>query len=316
MSKPYNEDVHAGLIAYMAEHTLSQADMARELQVSSSAVNKYVNMKPEGDVSSLESLLTDVMKNAPKRRREQTVLVETAIARNMAGWLERVRKTADIAVLTGDAGIGKTCGAQLYSATHPTSIFLTATRAFCNERTQRRLLWQEVNTTGWRNKERIEDPPPSQDRYLIKKFRGSSRLVIIDGCHRLTGSGIEWWFDFHDATGLSLAFVGNACFVDKLRKLPDEDQHLSRVGASKELKLEAEDASAFARQILAQVAPDHVQALMAESVKVVMGPGHGRTLRKQASLALDLLDGFKGDMALAFRAAGRQLLAGQMGGKG
>jgi hypothetical protein len=128
-------------------------------------------------------------------------------------------------------------------------------------------------------------------------------------------SGIEWWFDFHDATGLSLAFVGNACFVEKLRHLPDEDQHLSRVGAAKELQMDEKDAQGFAREILSQVAPEHVVSLLEAGVKVVMGPGHGRTLRKQTSLALDLLDGFKGDMALAFKAAGRQLLAGQMGGK-
>jgi DNA transposition AAA+ family ATPase len=121
-----NEPLRSEAEAFRLSLPLSQADMSRELGISPSALSKWLNKKPEGDIVSLESLVADWLKSRPAREKLKLALFPTAVSRRLASHLEHVRRTNGVAIITGNAGLGKTCAAKIYFAENPTSVLLTA----------------------------------------------------------------------------------------------------------------------------------------------------------------------------------------------
>ncbi len=295
-----NEPLRSEAEAFRLSLPLSQADMSRELGISPSALSKWLNKKPEGDIVSLESLVADWLKSRPAREKLKLALFPTAVSRRLASHLEHVRRTNGVAVITGPAGLGKTCAAKIYFAENPTSVLLTAAAYRGNAAAMTRLLWNQVSTRGWKRRD-----GPRAD-YLVEKFRESNRLIVVDNCHRLTRGAIEWLFDFHDDTGCSLAFIGNPVFHSTLERLADNDQHLSRTGIFPNLTMT--EPKVMAEKMLEAWNPSAKASLLAMASNVVAHRGHCRALRMQLGLTRELISGGISDVADAFRAAHTQLL--------
>ena len=303
---PFDPVLCDALRKHLIDTGTGQRDAATDIGVSVSAINKYINKKPEGDVAALESLVADYLKSSAERIRIKIELFQTKISEKMAAIFENVRKTGgtpgqtSVGIVTGPAGLGKTCGNKLYAANHPTSVLITALKFRGNVRAQVWLLWDQVDTRKWKK------AGLTRSDYLARKFKGSGRLIIIDNCHRLTVGAIEWWFDFADETGCPLVFTGNPMFLDTLERVKDNDQQLSRTGIFHDLKMA--DAPKIADKMLDAFAPMHKEKLRGMAANVVAHRGHARALRMQLSLTRELMAGGIEDAGTAFRAAHTQLL--------
>lgn len=280
--KPFSEDVRSRLENYQKENGLSQGALGRQLNVSSTAVSKYLAGKPEGNVEKLEAIAADVLKNAERSKLIAVTLFKTSVSESVSSAIETARKTNDFCLITGNAGIGKTCGIQLYVRGNPACIYITASVWARNARDIVRAIWSAVDIQKWSGSVK-------KTEYLVDRLRNSNRPLIIDNAHRLKVGGIEYLFDFHDATSIPIILVGNPEIISYLRR---NDQHFSRVGLHKHItrlsrapKAEQGDAPPeVVETIINQVAPSFSDCADLAG-KVLANRGHARSLRKQLSLA-------------------------------
>ncbi len=276
-AREYNAAVHARLIAHLAEENKSVADVAREIGVAASAVSKYKTGKPEGNVQRMESLLEDLFKNTARRKLIQIKPGRTSVAVAIQGAFMQILRTGDVGLIHGNAGVGKTMGIHYCLPSNPTAVFTTASKWHRDYLGLVQLLWDSVETRTWRNNQKKAD-------FLVEKFRGSNRLWIVDNAHRITPGGFDFLFDFHDATGVPVALVGNPGVLEVIRR---NDQHFSRIGIIKEVVLEnpAEDSVI----ITSQLAPEFNGSIAAMAEEIASEQGHLRTLKKTTLLAQDIV---------------------------
>jgi hypothetical protein len=293
-ARPFKPEIQNRLLAYRDENRLSNGDLARELDTNQTAVSKYLNGKPEGDVARLEAVAEDVLKTAGARAELKLRLFETNVTTQISGYFEQVRKTDDFGLVHGAAGLGKSRAVEIYAAGNPTAIALELNRWQSSPHGIEELLFQTLETGQWPgNVRRIA--------WMVQRLRKSRRLLIFDNAQRLSRLGLEWIFDFHDATGCPVALVGNP---EVLRPIRSNDQQFSRIGIVREVKLEkhADIATEMVAQILPELAAN--AQFVGLATQVVKQRGHMRALRKQLVLTRDFLSGpFAGQPALAFKTA-------------
>src|SRR4051812_23134266 len=122
-TKDYNESLRQSLIAYMTDYDLSLSDVARDIGYSSSTISKYRSGKPEGDISKLEGLLTDIIAGAATRQtRKYEIFTHhiTDLVREVCD-IVRGKKRASFGLLTGPAGLGKTKCLELFALSNSSS---------------------------------------------------------------------------------------------------------------------------------------------------------------------------------------------------
>lgn len=277
---------------FIARHRLGQKDVGAQIGYSPAQVNKYLAKKFEGDVFKFEGAVREMMHLARVRASVQQSVppFPTLATRQVANCLATLESKPMIGVITGDAGWGKTCGIQLHLAEKITTLFVSVNR--CDGTGSAALvnaLWSQIDQRGYKAKEE------SRGGYLVRKLRGSNRMLVIDNAHRLSPTGRQWICDFHDATLCPVALVGNSGIVPAFQS--DATQS-SRVGFYSEVSLlkdekdrnrESELRPAVT-QFLNAVWPAATGDLMELALKVARGPGHLRALWHQLSVAMRFVE--------------------------
>jgi DNA transposition AAA+ family ATPase len=299
-TKDYNESLRQSLIAYMTDYDLSLSDVARDIGYSSSTISKYRSGKPEGDISKLEGLLTDIIAGAATRQtRKYEIFTHhiTDLVREVCD-IVRGKKRARFGLLTGPAGLGKTKGLELFALNNPTTILVTIQRKLCADPKE---ICRSIIAAG-----EHRSTKGASYTTAVEKLEGTRRLLIIDNAHLLSKSGLGWLFDLYDRTGSPILLSGNP---EVIRRIKDSDQQFSRIGFARGLSLIPDKAKKPAENIIHRYFPDHVKQLAKLATQVVEGQGHFRALDNQLSLAQDILSGAP-DMSVedAFRAAHTRLV--------
>jgi DNA transposition AAA+ family ATPase len=306
--KECNEALRLRLQEHKDRDNLKLRDLASEIGRSDSSISRYLAGKPEGDVGELEGRIDDYLRNAAKRRIIDIPAFETPATVMFAAVAEQIRKTGDVGLITGPAGIGKTKAIELYSAANTTSLHVTLCRWIRSDSALMRRLWEQIDTRGW------SASHCSKASFLEQRLTGSKRLIIVDNAHRAQRSALQFLFDMHDATGCPIALVGNP---EVLGNIKGNDQMFSRVGIFKDLatigrKNRTMDdwMKTAARKLLEALMPAADGAVIAMAEEAALEPGHLRTLKKQSILAADLLQTskFKDRPADAFCEAGNLLV--------
>jgi len=297
MYKQINQELRQALADYREtgrNKPLSMAVLARELGTSATAVNKYLNDKFEGDVTTMENTIADVLQAARKRRRASAVAhLTTSVTNTVQGMFETIRKTNDIGMVSGPAGIGKSIAIAMYLKEHPSAVAINLTRWRRDFEGLAGLLFNAIDNSSWpRNVNR--------STWLCDRFLHSNRLIIVDNAHRMTASAREWVFDFHDCTCCPFALVGNPELLAAIRR---NDQQFSRIGVN--IPVEYSPHRRIVRAMVDDVVVDAPAELYTLADEVSRERGHLRALRKQLLLAIDLLDADRigNNVVTAFHAA-------------
>lgn len=297
------KDLPTRLAEYIAARSpidgkpFSQADFGREIGYSAGQISRYLNGKFIGNLSKLESVIEDVLKSAATRQAEALAIFETNVTLMVNATLERIRRTNDVGLIFGPAGVGKTCGIVLYLKVNLSAILLTATRWNRDAGGIQNLLFSAVETRGYDNR------TPRMD-FVTRKLKDSNRLLIVDNAQRLTTGALEVLFDLHDATGIGIAFVGNPEVLDSIRK---SDQQFSRIGIKKEVQID-KPAKVAEKMVELSGANGHADALTDLAEQVVSQKGHLRALKKQLRLGKEIAAETALGAVDSFRAAHGQLV--------
>ena len=301
--KPFDEGLRAKLQEYRTsnrEQPLTMNEIGQELGVSGTRVNKYLRGSPEGDVAELEAKIADLLKAVAKRRDSAVKYFPTNVSAIIMATLELIRKTNDVGLISGPAGIGKSVTISEYQAAHPLAMAISATRWQRDDRGISGLLFAQCETGSWNGYQ-------PRAEFICSRLRGSNRPVIIDNAHRMTESARQWVFDMHDETGCPIALIGNPEILVEIKR---NDQQFSRIGIHQQVTLDQGKIAAYARAMVDALVPQPQAALYDLACEVAEQRGHLRALRKQLMLMLDLAgtQHYAGDQARAFNGAHARLV--------
>ncbi len=284
-------------------------ELARLLGSNTAQLSKYLSTKegvaPVGDVGRLESVARDVMRAAARRAaRVSQEVFDTPVVSQVHAVLETIRKTGDVGLIHGPAGIGKTLALARYQEENPSTIAIVCYRWAAGPSDLTYRVFDSMDTRKYPGNVRRID-------WVLERLRRSERLLVVDNAHRLSVNGLAWLFDFHDETGCPLALVGNPEVLEAIRK---NDQQFSRVGLLREVNLGKKDRlhanlAGIAERMCRRHLNDAGEEIRDLCVRVLSERGYLRALDKHLRLVVEMLPNFKGEMRDAFLAAHTQVVS-------
>lgn len=302
--KPVDAALRQRLKDFITVNDIARAHIARELGVSGSLVSLYLNEGEKGgysgDVEGFELKVRDLLDNYARRKLSGLESVECEVSKSIKMAVEVIRRTNDIGVIIAEAGQGKTRGLELYRKDNPTSVLYHVRQWSKDLKDVEAMMMAAAGKTQREGREK-------RAVWLVEHFRGTNRPVILDDAHKLTRPALQWFFDFHDETGVPLIFVGIYTLEEKLR---DDAQRFSRVGFRHEIRPENPDA--LIRHMIFEccpdIGPDELVELIGLCEQVAEEHGHFRAVFKQLKLAAELRDSHRKSWVKAFRSAHTKLI--------
>lgn len=308
-AKGLNEDLRDRLEEYKDTDGLTLGSIAKQIGTNEAAISRYLDGHPLGDVAKLEARIADFLASAARRRAWGELFFETKAVEMCNLAFDLIRESGDVGLVHGPAGIGKSTTCKQYAKTHPTAIFYTA---------------MQGQGADWNVIRMISNalPPPRSDEdkrlkkadWVMKKLRGSRRLVIIDNAQRISLAGLRWLMDFNDETACPVALVGNPEVLDKIKH---SDQMSSRVGFKQDIadmmKMNGAWINAAADKMVAAMWPEAASEIRSLSHEAARRTGYLRTLNKQLRIAMRLCESesYRGRYGKAFSDARSLIGAGE-----
>ena len=226
-SRTYNAEIQHRLEEFVAECG-SQVKAARAIGMSDSVLSQYRRSAyDKGNISDVESKMIEFFKihdekaaaasQAEPYRPVQDEYVPTSISEDVYKAIRYTQLNKGIAVLHGDAGIGKTKAAQQYVNDNPgTAIYLQVSPVTGSLGSFLKLLSRALHIPEGRSKlEMIMN--------IRERLDGTEKVLIIDEAQHLRLLAIEEirsWADPNDITkkqGIGIVFIGNTEVYDRMR---------------------------------------------------------------------------------------------------
>lgn len=215
---------------YRQETGKTQSAIATELGISDGALSGFLAgtyKAPHRIIPKVEALLR--VKEQRKVTPKEPGYVETTVARAVRNCISYCHLQGKIAVVYGDAGVGKTQAVRAYLRENSLAIGITVSPTFASITGVNELIADQLGI-----RERI-----ARKMYLaiIEKLRGSGRVLVIDEAQHLTVRALNHLRCISDESGIGIAFVGNAEVYTKLKGSGRADfaQLFSRIGMRREV---------------------------------------------------------------------------------
>ncbi|MDO4772970.1 MAG: AAA family ATPase [Bacillota bacterium] len=224
----YNEDLQRQLSDFMEKNGLSQAKLAPMLGLSQTALSQWRNSKYErGNIEEVESKVEEFLKferekeisQTEKRNNQYRTLqgyIPTSVSEDVYKLIQFCHYEKGMVIAHGDAGIGKTKGAERYFKDNPTStVYIQATPSSGSLGTLLKLIARELKLNEKVNK---------LDLILSirEKLESSNKVIIIDEAQHLKLSALEeirTLSDPNDITGskgTGIVLIGNTEVYSKM----------------------------------------------------------------------------------------------------
>ena len=218
-----NDDLAERLFALQKRQQLSDDKLGRKLGSTATYVSRYRGFhegKWTGSLVNFESAIAELLMKEELMQGDDVQLSKDGFCvESVWDYLDFIHQNRHIGVGYGPAGKGKTCAGRLYAATNTRAIYLhvwdwtTGRDKFIAE------LIKAARVRCSKNESYAEA--------LVRTFRDSDRLIIIDNAQRLTARSRKFLMDFFDATRTPIAMLGNQEIV---KQFEQNDQHSSRLG--------------------------------------------------------------------------------------
>jgi DNA transposition AAA+ family ATPase len=270
------------LFAFQTEHRVSDIQLGKLLGYSGTYVSRYRTRTFEGDLKAFEESISALMQKRLLLGEDENLSRTGYCVASVADFLDYLAARGQMGVGHGAAGLGKTRACRLYAADHPGVIYLH----LWDWTARKELMVRDIAKAA--SVHRTAKGDFNITEALVRALKGSARLLILDNAHEVTPSGRRWLADFHDATGIPIALIGNPEIVDKFAS---NDQHASRLGRCCEITTVTDKKATIMHSLTTyfpEAAEDiEVQRLALEAFSVVNGGG-GRTVKRllQAAKAI------------------------------
>ena len=129
--KTYNRQLQEQLEKYMTDNGISQNKLAPQIGISTAALSQYRNSAyDKGDVTAVEAKIEEFfrLKNYAQKTAEKTAAylpatdyVPTSISEDVYETIRYCQAAKGMVIVHGDAGVGKTKGAEKFIRENPTA---------------------------------------------------------------------------------------------------------------------------------------------------------------------------------------------------
>lgn len=201
-------DVRGQVLALIESKQASQAEVAREAGMSSSAVSRWLKGEYPGDNAAQEEKLRLWL---DQRARQTTFdmpegpgFIPTRTAERVIAALSYGQMAGDLVVAHGPAGIGKSEAISHYMETRPNVWVGTMAPTMSSARA---CLEEVLYALGVRETRGISSA--SMQRLAISRVEGKRGLIVVDEAQHLSLPALETLRAVHDAAKVGLALVGN-----------------------------------------------------------------------------------------------------------
>ena len=226
MEKTYNPALIQRTQRYMETHSISQNQFAAKVNLSSAALSSYLNQKYKGSVEAVERQLSEFFKldEEAEAAAEKTAsllpraaYVPTSISEDVCQSIRFAQLEHCMVVLHGDAGVGKSKGAQKFLHDHPTNavgISITPSTGTLNGSIK--LLARALRVPECRNK-------MDQMMALRSRLDGTNWVIVIDEAQHLKYAALEEIRSLTDDNpmtgehGVGVVLIGNSEVYSRLQ---------------------------------------------------------------------------------------------------
>lgn len=226
MEKRYNKELQERTRAYVEAGT-SQAELSRRLGMNnSSSLSRWLNSSYNGDVEKIEKALEEYFraqeaaeeiaeKAAPYR--PDVDYVPTSISEDVFQSIRYCQLHRCVTVLHGDAGVGKTKGAEKFLRENPSStVYISMTPSTASLNGVCRALAKALKIGGKHNRMDMMEE-------VRTRLAGTNKVVIVDEAQHLKLPAIEELRSLSDpdivtgTPGNGVCLIGNSEVYDRIR---------------------------------------------------------------------------------------------------
>lgn len=210
-----NEKIRAQIVEILKERGISESRLAREAGLSLQTVSAWLQGRyGKSDIASVEASLQSWVSRANESHEMDFTFipgwVPTPTARRINNTFKYAHKMADISVIFGGAGIGKTITAEHYQGNNEnvwlaTMSASTSSVPACLERVAYAIGLATIPSSA----ARIEQA-------IIHRIKGSRGLLIVDEAQHLPMPCLDALRGIFDASGVGLAIMGNESVYTQL----------------------------------------------------------------------------------------------------
>lgn len=287
---PTDPALREALKAHKLNNDLTNEQMAKLFGASPTFISKYLNNKLDHNPDEFDARAWDILKSIAGKLDIASALFVTSVSTSIFGRVDMARRTSDVCLIHGRAGVGKTSSAMLYCAANPSCLYVKITGRSCTARDLEAMVFAAMkNKLGHKGNQR-------RWPFMVETFKGSQSAIFIDNAHRLDRSGRNWAFDFNEDTGSAIIFLANP---EVLKKIQADDQQHSRIGVrgdatyiiggSVEKPIYSTELTDVAKKVTAQFSNEEfAEAVENLAAAVAKHDGLLRAVRKTTILAYEL----------------------------
>lgn len=224
------QDAIAYLHRYREQTGKTQTAIAKELDISSGALSSFL----AGNYKAPHTIIPRVLELMALNEKKQVApkepeYVETTVSRTVTNAIKYAHIQGKIAVVYGDAGIGKTMAFREYLRRNALAIGITINPTYATITGVNELLAEQLGV-----RERVSRKITSE---IGNKLKGSGRVIVVDEAQHLTVRTLNHLRCLSDESGVGIALIGNDEVYTKMKGSGRADfaQLFSRIGMRKQV---------------------------------------------------------------------------------
>lgn len=193
-----------------SDKRLSQARVAKEADMSPTTLSQWLSGIYAGNNAAVEEKLLKWVETTQAARARADAMpaepeyVPTPTSAKVIDALRYAQIAADIAVVYGGAGLGKTAGIKRYGRVAPNVFHVTMTKAHASVVAALKRIAECVGATA-------SGGTGAAELYsaIHAKVVNSGGLLVIDEAQHLSEAALDMIRAFNDEAGIGIAYVGN-----------------------------------------------------------------------------------------------------------
>lgn len=215
MKNEMNVQLKQRLLEFKEKSGLNQSQIARGVGCAPAAISMYLSgtyADKGGKYATLEPKIEaflDLQESVAKREDLKIEFVTTKTTRRIAEVMRDAHEGGEIAVVYGQAGLGKTMAVKHYCELNPSSILIEANPSFTVLALMRKIAEAcKLPSSGSLN---------DLFEAVAERLEDSGRLIVVDEAENLPLRALEILRRLHDETGCGMVMSGMPRLVSNLR---------------------------------------------------------------------------------------------------
>lgn len=199
------DETRKSLSDFMKQSRKTQRQISKETGLSTAVISQFLSGTYSGDNAEIAKTIEKYLVVGKERLKNVDQICfypylyntqEVLFACNYA------HKNNEIALISGDAGAGKTTGEQFYRDSNTGVIFVTANACTSTTTAILSLIYSQVDRQVPKRRAALMNG-------LVQHLMDSNRLIIIDEADHLSLDALQAVRNLNDQTGVGIVFSGN-----------------------------------------------------------------------------------------------------------